>query len=65
VDNNYADVQLGGDLRLIGTASVPALSGRAEIRRVAGCSLVANIYSINEAGTIDFSNPPQSSLNST
>jgi outer membrane protein assembly factor BamA/autotransporter translocation and assembly factor TamB len=56
VDNNYGRFQLGGDLRLIGTAAVPALSGRAELREGGRLFVGRNIYTIN-AGVIDFANP--------
>ena len=56
VDNNYGRFQLGGDLRVIGTAAAPALSGRAELREGGRLFVGRNIYTIN-AGTIDFANP--------
>jgi hypothetical protein len=56
VDNNYGRFQLGGDLRLIGTAAAPALSGRAELREGGRLFIGRNVYAIN-FGTIDFSNP--------
>jgi outer membrane protein assembly factor BamA/autotransporter translocation and assembly factor TamB len=56
VDNNLARLQLGGDLRLIGTAAVPALSGRATLREGGELFLGRNRYTI-ESGTIDFANP--------
>jgi len=56
VDNNVARVQIGGDLRVIGTAAAPALSGRATLRERGEIYLGRNRYSI-ESGTIDFTNP--------
>jgi len=56
VDNNYGRFQLGGDLRLIGTAAAPALSGRAELREGGRLFVGRNTYTIN-AGVIDFANP--------
>ena len=56
VDNNYGEFEVGGDLRLIGTASVPALSGRAELREGGRLFVGRNTYTI-DVGTIDFSNP--------
>jgi outer membrane protein assembly factor BamA/autotransporter translocation and assembly factor TamB len=56
VDNNLAQLQLGGDLRLIGTAAAPALSGRATLREGGELFLGRNRYTI-ESGTIDFANP--------
>lgn len=56
VRNNLAEIQLGADLRLIGTAAVPALSGRATVREGGTLALGNNRYIIDQ-GTIDFSNP--------
>ena len=56
VDNNYGRLQIGGDLRMIGTASAPALSGRADLREGGQLFVGRNIYTIN-LGTIDFVNP--------
>ena len=56
VDNNYGQFQLGADLRVIGTAAAPALSGRAELREGGQLFVGRNIYTIT-SGTIDFANP--------
>ncbi|MBI2186501.1 MAG: translocation/assembly module TamB domain-containing protein [Acidobacteria bacterium] len=56
VDNNYARIQLGGDLRVIGTASAPAMSGRAELREGGQLFVGRNVYTVN-VGAIDFANP--------
>ena len=56
VDNNYARVQLGGDLRVIGTAAAPAVSGRAELREGGQLFVGRNVYTVN-FGAIDFANP--------
>lgn len=56
VDNNLARLQLGADLRVIGTAGAPALSGRAELREGGQLYLGRNVYAI-ESGAIDFANP--------
>jgi outer membrane protein assembly factor BamA len=56
VDNNYARAQLGGDLHIIGTASAPAISGRAELREGGQLFVGRNVYTVN-FGTIDFANP--------
>ncbi len=56
VDNNIGRLQLHGDLRLIGTAAAPSLSGRAELRPEGRLFLGRNIYTI-ELGAIDFANP--------
>jgi outer membrane protein assembly factor BamA/autotransporter translocation and assembly factor TamB len=56
VDNNYGRFELGADLLVIGTAAVPALSGRAELREGGQLFVGRNIYTIT-SGTIDFANP--------
>ncbi|HEY6359993.1 MAG TPA: translocation/assembly module TamB domain-containing protein [Vicinamibacterales bacterium] len=56
VDNNYGQFQLGADLRLIGTAAAPALSGRADLREGGQLFVGRNIYTVT-SGTIDFANP--------
>jgi len=56
VDNNVARAQIGGDLRVIGTAAAPSLSGRAEIREGGQLFLGRNVYTI-DTGTIDFTDP--------
>jgi outer membrane protein assembly factor BamA len=56
VDNNVARVEMGGDLRVIGTAAAPALSGRVEVREGGQLYLGRNVYRV-DSGTIDFSNP--------
>ena len=56
VDNNYGRLQLGADLRLIGTAQTPGMSGRAELREGGQLFVGRNVYTVN-FGAIDFSNP--------
>lgn len=56
VRNNLAAIQLGADLRIIGTAATPALSGRATLREGSRLTLGNNRYTIDE-GTVNFSNP--------
>lgn len=56
VDNNLARLQLGGDLRAIGTVAAPALSGRATLREGGELFLGRNRYII-DSGSIDFANP--------
>ena len=56
VDNNLARAQLGGDLRVIGTAAAPSLAGRAILREGGQLYLGRNVYTI-ESGTIDFVDP--------
>ena len=56
VDNNVGRFELGADLRAIGTAALPALSGRAELREGGQLFVGRNVYTIT-SGTIDFANP--------
>ena len=56
VDNNYGRFRLGTDVRIIGTGSVPALAGRAELREGGEIFVGRNVYTIT-SGTIDFANP--------
>ncbi len=55
VDNNLASVQLGADLRVIGTLERPVLSGRAEVREGGQLYLGRNVYTL-QSGTFDFTN---------
>ncbi len=56
VDNNIGRLQLGADLRVIGTLAAPSLSGRADVREGGQLFIGRNRYAI-ESGTIDFANP--------
>jgi outer membrane protein assembly factor BamA/autotransporter translocation and assembly factor TamB len=56
VDNNTARLEAGGDLRLIGTAASPALSGRIDVREGGRIFLGRNTYEIT-SGRIDFVDP--------
>ncbi|MBI4885495.1 MAG: translocation/assembly module TamB domain-containing protein [Acidobacteria bacterium] len=56
VDNNYGRFQIGGDLRVAGTAAAPVLSGRAELREGGQLFVGRNVYTVG-AGAIDFANP--------
>ena len=56
VRSNLAQIQLGADLRVIGTGAAPSLSGRAALREGGTLALGNNRYTIDQ-GTIDFSNP--------
>ena len=55
VDNNYGRFRLGADMRIIGTGSVPAFAGRAELREGGEIFVGRNVYTIR-SGTIDFVN---------
>jgi outer membrane protein assembly factor BamA/autotransporter translocation and assembly factor TamB len=56
IDNNVARIEMGGDLKVIGTAAAPALSGRVEVREGGQLYLGRNVYTV-DSGTIDFANP--------
>ena len=56
VDNNYGRFQVGTDLRIIGTAAVPTLAGRSELREGGRLFVGRNIYTV-ESGSFDFVNP--------
>ena len=56
VDNNYANLELGADLQLVGTLAQPALAGRVTIREGGEVFLGRNTYEI-DSGAIDFTNP--------
>lgn len=56
VDNNLGRLQLGADLRVIGTVATPSVAGRAQVREGGRLYFGRNIYVI-ESGTIDFANP--------
>lgn len=56
IDNNYGRAELGANLRMIGTAGQPGLSGRATVREGGQVFLGGNTYAI-EQGTIDFADP--------
>ena len=56
VDNNYANLELGAELQLVGTLAQPALAGRVTIREGGQVFLGRNTYEI-DSGAIDFTNP--------
>lgn len=56
VDNNYGRLELGGDLRLLGTIAQPGLQGRATIREGGRVYFGGNTYEI-ERGIVDFTDP--------
>jgi outer membrane protein assembly factor BamA/autotransporter translocation and assembly factor TamB len=56
VDNNIGRLALAADLRVIGTAAAPALSGRAQLAEGGQLFLGRNRYEIS-SGTIDFADP--------
>ena len=56
IDNNYADASVGFDLRLVGTAGAPAVTGRAALAEGGQVRLGSRLYQI-ETGTVDFISP--------
>ena len=56
VDNNYGRLDLGLDLRLVGSAALPSVVGRAAIREGGVLYLGGRTYLIDR-GVIDFSDP--------
>jgi autotransporter translocation and assembly factor TamB len=56
VDNNYANASVGFDLRLVGTAGAPAVTGRAALAEGGQVRLGNRLYQI-ETGTVDFIDP--------
>jgi outer membrane protein assembly factor BamA len=57
VDNNYARLRMGADLRLVGTVGQPALSGRATLPEGGLVFFGSNRYRLEEQGSIEFTNP--------
>ena len=56
VDNNYADALVGFDLRVLGTAASPAVTGRAAVAEGGRIRLGNRVYEI-DSGSIDFVDP--------
>jgi outer membrane protein assembly factor BamA len=56
VDNNYGRMDIGLDVRLVGTAAQPGIVGRANIREGGTLFLGGRSYLI-ERGVIDFTDP--------
>ena len=56
IDNNYADASIGFDLRVVGTAGTPALTGRATLGEGGRLQLGSRVYEV-ETGTVDFIDP--------
>ena len=56
IDNNYADALVGFDLRVLGTAESPALTGRAAVAEGGRIRLGNRVYEI-ENGSVDFVDP--------
>lgn len=56
LDNNYGRMDLGLDVRVVGTAAAPSVVGRAAVREGGVLYLGGRTYLV-ERGLIDFSNP--------
>ena len=56
IDNNYADALVGFDLRVLGTAESPALTGRAAVAEGGRIRLGNRVYEI-DSGAVDFRGP--------
>jgi outer membrane protein assembly complex protein YaeT len=56
VDNNYAELALGADLRVVGSLARPSLLGRAEVREGGQIFLGGVTYRIEDTGVITFDN---------
>ena len=57
VDNNYGKLSASADLRLVGTATRPSLTGRATIGEGGTIFFGTRRYRLQEGGSIDFANP--------
>ena len=57
VDNNYGRLDVGADLRVVGTVGHPSLVGRTTVREGGEIYLGGNTYRVVNAGSIDFANP--------
>src|SRR5262249_13140168 len=56
VDNNYAQLAASADLRLIGTATQPAATGRAALAEGGVVFFGGHRYRLDQQGSIDFAN---------
>ncbi len=56
VDNNYLDAELGGNLRIGGTLSAPAVTGRVTMREGGRILFGNRVYEI-DVGSVDFVDP--------
>lgn len=56
IDNNYAALTVGTDVRVVGTAASPALTGRGALGEGGELRLGTRVYEI-ERGTVDFVDP--------
>jgi outer membrane protein assembly complex protein YaeT len=56
IDNNYAQAEVGGNLRLVGTLGEPALGGRLTVREGGEVFLGGRTYEVRR-GHVDFTSP--------
>jgi outer membrane protein assembly factor BamA/autotransporter translocation and assembly factor TamB len=57
VDNNYGKLSATADLRLVGTASRPSITGRTTLGEGGTIFFGTRRYRLQEGGSIDFANP--------
>ena len=57
VDNNYGKFTATADLRLVGTASRPSITGRTTLGEGGSIFFGTRRYRLQEGGSIDFANP--------
>jgi outer membrane protein assembly factor BamA/autotransporter translocation and assembly factor TamB len=57
VDNNYAKAAVHADLRIVGTAAQPSVTGRATVAEGGLIFFGRNRFRLVDQGTIDFANP--------
>ena len=56
VENNYGRLDIGADLRLVGTVGAPGMAGRLTVREGGEVYLGGRTYEV-QRGTLDFTNP--------
>jgi outer membrane protein assembly factor BamA/autotransporter translocation and assembly factor TamB len=57
IDNNYGKLSASADLRLVGTATHPSITGRATLGEGGSIFFGTRRYRLREGGSIDFANP--------
>src|SRR5262249_13143337 len=57
VDNNYGKLSASADLRLVGTATRPSVTGRTTLGEGGTIFFGTRRYRLEEGGSIDFANP--------
>ncbi len=56
IDNNYSRLDVGANLRVLGTVGQPAMAGRLTVREGGQVFLGGRTYDV-QRGTVDFTNP--------